>query len=133
MQTKLGDGSVMICGIVGKDAEVKRVGEKNSVLTKFSVKVGEKTVDGEKRAVWVNCTAWNDMGKAASLLRKGDTALAVGRIQKHTYQEKEYSELVCEFLNAVCRSTLPDIGSADVPPPDNGYEYTPDEKDLPFF
>lgn len=28
MQTKCGDGSIMICGRVGKDAETKRVGEK---------------------------------------------------------------------------------------------------------
>ena len=52
MQTKLGDGSVMICGIVGKDAETKRVGEKNSVMTKFSVKAGDRTdQSGDKKAV----------------------------------------------------------------------------------
>ena len=42
MQTKLSDGSVMICGILAKDAEYKQVGDKNSSLTKFSIKVGER-------------------------------------------------------------------------------------------
>ena len=36
------DGSVMICGFLGKDAEHKTVGDKNSSLTKFGVMVGEK-------------------------------------------------------------------------------------------
>lgn len=70
MQTKCGDGSIMICGRVGKDAETKRVGEKNSVLSKFSVCVGERNIDGQNQAIWVNCTCWNDIGKAASTLKK---------------------------------------------------------------
>ena len=39
MQGKLQDGSIIICGVLGKDAEYKTVGDKNSSLTKFSVKV----------------------------------------------------------------------------------------------
>ena len=42
MQTKLSDGSVMVCGVLPKDAEYKTVGQNNSSLTKFSVKVGER-------------------------------------------------------------------------------------------
>jgi len=132
MQTKLGDGSVMISGIVGKVDDAKRVGEKNAVLTKFSIKVGDKIVGEEKKAVWVNCTAWNDMGKAASLLKKGDAVFAIGRIQKHTYNDKEYSELVCEFLSAVCRDTLPEVGSPDTSDSGENYEYNANDKDLPF-
>ena len=42
MQTKLPDGSVMISGYVPRDAEYRRVGDKDSSLTHFSVKIGEK-------------------------------------------------------------------------------------------
>lgn len=136
MQTRCGDGSIMICGLVGRDAETKHVGEKNAVLTKFSVKVGEKVEGQEKKqAVWVNCTCWNDMGKAASTLKKGDYVFAIGRIHKSTYtgndgQQRESTELVCEFLTPVIKSCLPasennsSSGSADV--------YIPYNEDLPF-
>lgn len=135
MQTKCGDGSVMICGLVGKNAETKRVGEKQSVLTKFSVKVGERAVEGQERnqAIWVNCTAWNDMGKVASTIQKGDYILAVGKIHKSTYtnndgQQKENSELVCEFVTAVLKSCLPTVTSQNNEP----YVDMPNNNDLPF-
>lgn len=140
MQTKLGDGSVMICGILGKDAETKRVGDKNSVMTKFSVKAGERTEqNGEKKAVWVSCTAWNDMGKAASTLKKGDTALVIGKVRTYKYNgndgtEKTGSELVCEFISGIFKNLLPDIpypGSASGSSSYNDFSI-PSDEDLPF-
>lgn len=139
MQTKCGDGSVMISGILGKDAETKRVGEKQSVLTKFSVKVGERAVEGsdKKQAVWVNCIAWNDIGKAASTLKKGDSVFAVGKIRKYSYngndgQEHEGVELVCDFLTAIMKSCLPNIPYADAGRSDEPYIDSPSNDDLPF-
>ncbi len=140
MQTKLGDGSVMICGIVGKDAETKRVGEKNSVMTKFSVKAGDRTdQSGDKKAVWVNCTAWNDMGKAASTLKKGDTALVIGRIRTYKYNgndgtEKTGNELVCEFISGIFRALLSDIPYPGNTSGSSTYsDYSmPSDEDLPF-
>lgn len=140
MQTKLGDGSVMICGIVGKDAETKRVGEKNSVMTKFSVKAGDRTdQSGDKKAVWVNCTAWNDMGKAASTLKKGDTALVIGRIRTYQYNgndgtEKAGTELVCEFISGIFKSLLPEIPHPNHTPVNSTYQdyHAADDNDLPF-
>lgn len=139
MQTKCGDGSVMICGRAGGNAEVRRVGEKNSVLTKFSVCVGERNVDGQNQAVWVNCTCWNDMGKAASAIKKGDYVFAVGRIQKNTYTardgtQKENSELNCEFVTAILKELLPNIGCSDgyAANLENSNTYIPYDEDLPF-
>lgn len=136
MQTKCGDGSVMVCGIVGKDAECRRVGDKQSVLTKFSIKAGDRVVDGQKQAIWVNCTAWNDMGKASSSLKKGDVALAVGRIQKSSYTgndglNHEKTELICEFVTAVLKDCLPNVGEQQNNSTYNLTDYSNDE-DLPF-
>ena len=138
MQTKLSDGSVMVCGIVGKDAKTKRVGEKNSVLTNFSVKAGERTdQNGEKKAIWVNCTAWNDMGKVASTLKKGDTALVIGSVRKYSYTgndgaEKTGIELVCEFVSGVFKSLLPEIPDGTMPESSQGDYVSSDYADLPF-
>ncbi len=138
MQTKCGDGSVMICGFVGKGAETRRVGEKNSVLTKFSVKVGDKAVKGQekKQAIWVNCTCWNDIGKAASVIKKGDYVLAVGKIQKSTYtdeegHQRESSELICEFVTAMFKDCLPTIEKNDCSA-DVSYTEEKYNDDLPF-
>lgn len=138
MQTKCGDGSIMICGLVGKNAESKRVGEKKSVLTKFSVKVGERAVENQenKQAIWVNCTCWNDIGKAASVFKKGDYVFAVGKIHKSTYtdkegQQRESSELVCEFVTAVMKDCLPSIESSYSENKSYSIDINSDD-DLPF-
>lgn len=58
MQARLPDGSVIISGVLGRDAEYRQVGQNNSSLTKFSVKVGERPpkASGERgEAIWVNC------------------------------------------------------------------------------
>lgn len=47
MQTKLSDGSIMVCGMLPKDAEYKTVGANGSDLTTFGLKVGEKPLDGD--------------------------------------------------------------------------------------
>lgn len=80
MQTKFNDGSVMISGFLGKDAEYRQVGKKNSSLTTFSVKVGER--DGE--AVWVGCQCWHSTARACVRLKKFDVVLCIGHIKKYT-------------------------------------------------
>ena len=95
MQTKLSDGSVMISGFLGKDAEYKQVGEKNSSLTRFSVKVGERN----NEAIWVNCQCWHSTARACMGLKKLDTVLCVGRIK--TYSKNDGTQgvnLECEAV-----------------------------------
>lgn len=102
MQTKLSDGSVMVCGILGRDAEYKQVGQNNSSLTRFSVKVGERppAQQGERgEAIWANCQAWHSVARACSGLKKLDVVLCVGKIEKHTADDgKVYTNLVCELV-----------------------------------
>ena len=100
MQTKLPDGSAMVCGVLPKDAEYRTVGQNNSSLTKFSVKCGEKKVENEEKpkAIWCNCTCWHAVARASKTLKKGDCVLCVGKIETHNHEGKEYKELVCEFV-----------------------------------
>lgn len=100
MQTKLPDGSVMVCGVLPKDAEYRTVSQNNSSLTKFSVKCGERKAEGEEKpkAVWCNCTCWHSAARAAKNLKKGDCAFCIGKIETHLHEGKEYKELVCEFV-----------------------------------
>ena len=100
MQTKLPDGSVMVCGVLPMDAEYRTVGQNNSSLTKFSVKCGERKSEGEEKpkAIWCNCTCWHSVARAAKNLKKGDCAFCIGKIETHLHEGKEYKELVCEFV-----------------------------------
>lgn len=100
MQGKLQDGSVIICGSLPKDAEYKTVGDKNSSLTKFGVKVGERKVEGQDKpeAIWVNCDCWHEVAKAAKNLKKFDVVLCVGKIKVTEKDGKTYKNLECEAV-----------------------------------
>lgn len=115
MQTKLSDGSVMVCGVLPKDAEYKTVGQNNSSLTKFSVKVGERinpdaSENAKPIAVWCNCTCWHAVARVAKDLKKGDAVLCIGRVETRNYTgndgiEHTSKELVCEFVLPMASAT----------------------------
>ena len=101
MYSKLQDGSFIVCGALPKDAEYKQVGQNNSSLTKFGVKVGEKpsaNANEKPQAIWRNCDCWHTVARAAMNFKKGDVVLAVGKIVVNEYEGKQYKNLVCEFV-----------------------------------
>ena len=99
MQTKLSDGSVIVCGFVARDAETKQVGEKQSTLTTFGIKVGERQNGSDKEAVWANCQAWHDLGRYAAQIRKGDVVFAIGKLNVREYEGKTYKNVDCEYIS----------------------------------
>jgi len=100
MQTMFKDGSVIVCGRLSGDVEVKQVGENNKTLAKWGMAVGERqNADGQKETVWANCQAWHNVARAAQGGKKGDVALCVGRIVTNDYQGKTYKNLNCEFVS----------------------------------
>lgn len=102
MQSKLQGGSVIVCGYVPKDAELKTVGEKGSSLCRWSVKVDEKANGDQKEAVWANCQAWHGTARYAASIKKGDTVLCVGNLETNTGTDgKVYKNLVCEFVSVM--------------------------------
>ncbi len=101
MYSKLQDGSFIICGFVAKDSEMK-TSKNGKTYTKWSVKVGENPsqTQGERStSIWTNCIAWHDIARLASTIRKGDTVLAVGRIETNKYDGREYKTLNCEYVS----------------------------------
>ena len=121
MYSKLQDGSFIVCGYVARDAELRTVGEKNSSLCRWSVKVGEEVKPGgQKEAKWTSCQAWHDKARSAAAIKKGDTVLCVGRIEKNTGTDgKQYKNLVCEFISVMkktpeVRPVAPDPSSDEI-------------------
>lgn len=122
MYSKLQDGSFIICGYVARDAELKTVGQNNSSLCRWSVKVGEKQSGDKKESIWTNCQAWHDNARAASAIKKGDTVLCVGKLEANEYEGKTYKNLVCEFVSIM--NAVP--ASQAVPPTKQDEPYTAD-------
>lgn len=109
--TKLMDGSFLVCGVVPKDAELKKVGEKQSSKTTFSVKASEITKpDGSKQVNWTSCVAWHGNARICEQFKKNDYVLCIGKIEEREYNGKKYKDLVVEF--AVKSGGAPAVMSA---------------------
>lgn len=105
MYSKLQDGSFIICGYVARDSEMK-TSQNGKTYTKWSVKVGEKppeTEGGRSEAIWTNCIAWHDIARLAGTIRKGDTVLAVGKLESSSYEGKTYKTLNCEYISIMAK------------------------------
>ena len=116
MQTKFNDGSVMICGYVPNDAEVRRVGEKNTLRVTFGVKVGERP---DETAIWANCQCWGSIANYAAQITKGDTVLAIGKLTSYTSEKngKTYTDLECEYVAIQPKAAAPAAPAAPAQDP----------------
>ena len=133
--------SVVLSGFVPKDAECKTVGQRNTPLTKFSVKYGEKVVEGgEKEARWMNIVVWGDLANSASSICKGDMVLVAGEYGEHPYTDRDGNEKVAvnvtaDFLTIHHKSGTSTVASARpaaAPSPNVEYEEIVSDEDLPF-
>jgi len=131
MRAKLGDG-IIVAGPLPRDAEFKLVGDKQTPLCKFSIKVDERQTENGRDAVWENCTCWRRVANAASGFQKGDTVFAWGKMQTNSYtsrdgENKSRSELVCEWVSKM--ASIEDEIPRNYVPADSGYKDLPDNSD----
>lgn len=138
MYSKLQDGSFIICGYVARDSEMK-TSQNGKTYTKWSVKVGEKpsqTQGGRNEAIWTNCIAWHDIARLAGTIRKGDTVLAVGKIETSEYESKTYKTLNCEYINIMEKTQVGSNSEPEHNAHENGiladYEEILSDGDVPF-
>lgn len=142
---KFSSGEFMVVGPIPKDAEYKTVGDKQSSLTKFSVKASERAdASGQKVASWTNCTAWHAAARACKDFKKGDVVLVTGKIEEREYvsngETKKSKELVVDFVTKMTHiapdlvpapiSTAQAGGSGDVDLSD--FEELISDGDMPF-
>lgn len=133
MQVKLGGNRVLLVGFAHRDAELKRVGSKDTALCNFSLIVGK---DADGKNVFANCKAWRDMGLVASSVRSGDTVLAIGEIEEREYNDKVYKDLVCEFVDIAKVKPVEFPGATYVDPSVDGPapfgDLDPNDDGLPY-
>lgn len=139
---KFSSGEFLVVGPIPKDAEYKTVGDKQSSLTKFSVKASERTdASGQKIASWTNCTAWHAAARACKDLKKGDVVLVIGQISEKEYvsygETKKSKELVVDFMAKMASVTCapPPIVQAESKEPGvdlSEFEVLLSDGDMPF-
>jgi single-stranded DNA-binding protein len=125
MRAKIGDG-VMACGNATKDAEYKRLGEKNTPNAKWGMAVGK---DADDNTVFANCEAWGRLANYAANIKKGDPVLVFGQIREHEYNDKIYHTLVADFVQFI-GSTTERQEMQQAEPQDDFFPA--DDGDLPF-
>lgn len=90
---------ITVVGRLGKDPEVKEVGE--TTLAKFSIAADSFVKKGEKHTEWFNVVVWGKSAVAVGdYLKKGSQAVVVGEIRTREYEKdgekKRFTELVAE-------------------------------------
>ena len=88
---------IQIIGNLGKDCEVRKVGENNVVS--FSLAVTEKYKDKES-TIWFNCQKWN-AEKIAEYLKKGAKVYVEGKMQEREHEGKTYWSVNVDNLEIV--------------------------------
>jgi single-strand DNA-binding protein len=78
---------VTVMGHLGKNPEMKEVGQHKAV--KFSLAVTKKRKDKD-HTEWFNVVAWNKTAELCQkYLQKGDQVLVVGELETREYEDKQ--------------------------------------------
>lgn len=116
----MGFQTVVICGRLGKDPEMKYTATGTAVTT-FSVAVGRKVKDLEETE-WFNCVLWDKLAETAGqYLQKGREVIIQGEMKTRNWMGqdnvKHYrTELVgrtMQFVGAKREGGPPDIEPED--------------------
>ena len=82
--------NITIAGNLGRDPEIRHVGEKSTPLTKVSVAVRRRS-KGQDATDWFNVSVW---GKTAEFLaeygKKGDPVIITGAMTSNKVDDKLY-------------------------------------------
>lgn len=83
------------CIFVGKafqNAEHKRVGAKETDMTRFSIAYSSHVKDGKELTDYMNVVAWGKLARNIAGIEKGDVVLVAGTIETQTYRRRDGTE-----------------------------------------
>lgn len=118
----------ILLGRLGKDPDIKAVGEKQTVVCKFSVATSEK-YNGVETTTWHNVVVWGKQAEnCGKYLAKGRLVYLEGRTENRKYTDKQGVEKYITEVIADQVRFLPDgARKAEV-----GTEPTVAADDIPF-
>lgn len=82
---------VVLVGRLVQEPEIKVVGEEKNVANiDIAVPRNYKNADGEYETDFIKCVLWNGIASSTSeYCHKGDVVGVKGRLQSHTYEDKD--------------------------------------------
>ena len=88
VQTKTG---VLVAGTIGKDPELKHVGQYDRAVLKMTVRYGsEQGEDGKRRGKYLDVDVWNDAEELDGMLVKDDPVIVTaGEIKSREYNGQD--------------------------------------------
>lgn len=129
MAARLNKGSFI--GRVGKDAELRNVGETS--VCQFSLAVSPFKKDGA--TLWVRCSIWGDRGgKLEPYLKKGLLVYVDGELNVRAYAGKDGPAASLEMrVNELSMLEFQDSGEREEPRRTRGKAKADDGDDFPDF
>jgi single-stranded DNA-binding protein len=86
------NNQITVTGNVGREAELREVGETGTVAS-FPLAV-YRSGKGEKATTdWFKITAWHDLARGASTLRKGDRVIVMGQMKADVKENPDGSKI----------------------------------------
>lgn len=90
-------GMAMVSGSIG-EPDVKYVGDNNSILVKFGVRVSNEKIDGQWKSEYSNVDCWGSVAESAQYFQKGDIVFVCGAETNREYNGKNYSTIKADFV-----------------------------------
>lgn len=137
---------VIITGNVGRDVELKHIGEKNTAVVELVVATNEYGRNKQKYTEWHNCKLYGKNAEnTAKYVEKGCKVGVTGRLQTRSWEgkdgQKRYrTDIIVDKIEFLTRreQTEQEKGDefmGDIPPPENVEDMGGDDskqEDLPF-
>lgn len=138
-----------LMGRVGKDPEVRTVGQNNSKVATFSLCTGGKyqTKDGREvdDTAWHNIVAWRNLAETAEkYIRKGSQVFIIGHLTYREYTDnagnkKNVTDIVADKIELCGGKQDSQSSSRPAPAPQQRTQSTPlppagdpEDDDMPF-
>lgn len=124
--------TAILRGRLTRDPEIAPVGQKQTLLAKFSVACDEGQGEHKKTA-YIDCVAWGRLADDVRGLAKGDPVAVFGHLEQQNWEDRatggKRSKLVVivEVIDGVAKSSPAQSAAARDQPVD-GY----DDHSLPF-
>lgn len=95
------DGTVEVIGTVTKEPEIKKLGEKQTLIVNFNLAISRWK---EENPSYCSCSAFGKIANFAIDIKKGDIVHAIGKCETRSYTDKNGVDQIkksisCDFIS----------------------------------
>lgn len=95
------DGTVEVVGTVTKEPEIKKIGEKETLIVNFNLALSRWK---EEKQSFCSCSAFGKLASAILEIKKGDIVHVIGKNEKRSYTDRNgvnqtKNNIACDFIS----------------------------------